>query len=96
VAGRSETPVITARSAARLQADLCAGDSAFTCRLLEPPASDQVSVTVLAPPYFGAITRTVTAAIWLGITTGYLTLTGTYAIPPQVHGVEVTTVDAVP
>jgi hypothetical protein len=28
-----------------------------------------------------AITRTVTAAIWFGITTGYLTLTGTYRIP---------------
>jgi hypothetical protein len=28
-----------------------------------------------------AITRTVTAAIWFGITTGYLTLTGSYRIP---------------
>lgn len=28
-----------------------------------------------------AITRTVTASIWFGITTGYLTLTGSYGIP---------------
>lgn len=28
-----------------------------------------------------AITRTVTASIWFGITTGYLTLTGNYQVP---------------
>jgi hypothetical protein len=28
-----------------------------------------------------AITRTVTASIWFGITTGYLTLAGSYQVP---------------
>jgi hypothetical protein len=35
----------------------------------------------LLPEVDTAITRTVTAAIWFGITTGYLTLTGSYHIP---------------
>ncbi len=35
------------------EADLRAGDAAFTCRLPGPPAGDQVTVTVLDPPYFG-------------------------------------------
>ena len=35
----------------------------------------------LRPEVDAAITRTVTAAIWFGITTGYLTLTGSYHIP---------------
>ena len=35
----------------------------------------------LLPDVDDAITRTVTAAIWFGITTGYLTLTGSYHIP---------------
>jgi len=46
--------VIGARpSGAGWEADLRAGDAAFTCRLPGPPASDQVTVTVLDPPYFG-------------------------------------------
>ena len=28
-----------------------------------------------------AISRTISAAIWFGLTTGYLTLTGRYTIP---------------
>ncbi len=35
----------------------------------------------LLPEVDTAITRTVTAAIWFGITTGYLTLTGSYHVP---------------
>jgi len=35
----------------------------------------------LRPDTDQAITRTVTASIWFGITTGYLTLTGSYGIP---------------
>jgi hypothetical protein len=35
----------------------------------------------LLPGVDAAITRTVTAAIWFGITTGYLTLTGGYRVP---------------
>jgi hypothetical protein len=35
----------------------------------------------LRPDIGQAITRTVTASIWFGITTGYLTLTGSYGIP---------------
>ena len=35
----------------------------------------------LRPEVDDAITRTVTAAIWFGVTTGYLTLPGTYRIP---------------
>ena len=33
------------------------------------------------PDIRDAITRTVSAAIWFGLTTGYLTLTGRYHIP---------------
>jgi hypothetical protein len=40
----------------------------------------------LRPEVDDAITRTVTAAIWFGITTGYLTLTGTYRIPRKLAG----------
>jgi ABC-type sugar transport system ATPase subunit len=40
-------------SGAGWEADLRAGDAAFTCHLPGPPASDQVTVTVLDPPYFG-------------------------------------------
>lgn len=35
----------------------------------------------LLPGVDDAITRTVTGAVWLGITTGYLTLTGSCRIP---------------
>ena len=35
----------------------------------------------LLPEVDAAITRTVTVAIWFGITTGYLALTGSYRIP---------------
>jgi hypothetical protein len=35
----------------------------------------------LLPEVDAAIARTVTAAIWFGITTGYLTLTGSCHIP---------------
>jgi len=46
--------VVGARpSGAGWEADLRAGDAAFTCHLPGPPASDQVTVTVLDPPYFG-------------------------------------------
>jgi ABC-type sugar transport system ATPase subunit len=46
--------VIAARpSGAGWEADLRAGDAAFTCHLPGPPAGDQVTVTVLDPPYFG-------------------------------------------
>jgi IS605 OrfB family transposase len=38
----------------------------------------------LLPDVADAITRTVTAAIWFGITTGYLTLADGYCNPPQV------------
>jgi ABC-type sulfate/molybdate transport systems ATPase subunit len=40
-------------SGAGWEADLRAGDAAFTCRLPGPPSGDQVTVTVLDPPYFG-------------------------------------------
>jgi hypothetical protein len=40
----------------------------------------------LRPEVDDAITRTVTAAIWFGITTGYLTLAGTYRIPRKLAG----------
>ena len=39
-------------SGASWEADLRAGDAAFTCRLPSCPESAQVSVTLLAPPYF--------------------------------------------
>jgi ABC-type sugar transport system ATPase subunit len=46
--------VIAARpSGAGWEADLRAGDAAFTAHLPGPPAGDQVTVTVLDPPYFG-------------------------------------------
>lgn len=35
----------------------------------------------LRPDIDDAITRTVTASIWFGITTGYLTLAGSYHVP---------------
>ncbi len=35
----------------------------------------------LLPDVDDAITHTVSAAIWFGITTGYMTLTGSYHIP---------------
>ena len=37
----------------------------------------------LRPDIHDAITRTVTAAIWFGITAGYLALTGNCHIPRQ-------------
>ncbi len=40
-------------SGAGWEADLRTGSTAFTCRLPGPPASDQATVTVLDPPYFG-------------------------------------------
>jgi ABC-type sugar transport system ATPase subunit len=40
-------------SGAGWEADLRAGDAAFTCRLPGPPSGEQVTVTVLDPPYFG-------------------------------------------
>ena len=40
-------------SGAGWEADLLAGDSAFTCRLPDRPAGVEVAVTVLDPPYFG-------------------------------------------
>jgi ABC-type thiamine transport system ATPase subunit len=40
-------------SGASWEADLRAGDAAFTCRLPSRPDSADVSVTVLNPPYFG-------------------------------------------
>jgi molybdate transport system ATP-binding protein len=40
-------------SGAGWEADLLAGDAAFTCRLPDRPDGAQVSVTVLDPPYFG-------------------------------------------
>jgi molybdate transport system ATP-binding protein len=46
--------VVAARpSGAGWEADLRAGDATFTGRLPGPPAGDQVTVTVLDPPYFG-------------------------------------------
>jgi ABC-type sulfate/molybdate transport systems ATPase subunit len=46
--------VVAARpSGAGWEADLRAGDAAFTCRLPGPPAGDRVTVTVADPPYFG-------------------------------------------
>jgi ABC-type sulfate/molybdate transport systems ATPase subunit len=46
--------VVAARpSGVGWEADLLAGDAAFTCRLPGPPAGVQVTVTVLDPPYFG-------------------------------------------
>lgn len=39
------------------------------------------STATSGPDVDDAITHTVTAAIWFGITTGYLTLTGSYHIP---------------
>jgi ABC-type sulfate/molybdate transport systems ATPase subunit len=46
--------VVAARpSGAGWEADLRAGDAAFTCHLPGPPAGNQVTVTVLDPPYFG-------------------------------------------
>jgi hypothetical protein len=35
----------------------------------------------LRPDIDAAITRTVTASIWFGVTTGYLTLAGSYQVP---------------
>jgi hypothetical protein len=35
----------------------------------------------LRPDVLDAVTHTVSAAIWFGLATGYLTLTGTYHIP---------------
>jgi hypothetical protein len=40
-------------SGAGWEADVLAGDAAFTCRLPDRPPAAQVSVTVLDPPYFG-------------------------------------------
>jgi len=46
--------VLAARpSGAGWEADLRAGDAAFTCRLPDRPDGARVSVTVLDPPYFG-------------------------------------------
>jgi ABC-type sugar transport system ATPase subunit len=46
--------VVAARpSGAGWEADLRAGDAALTCHLPGPPSGDQVTVTVLDPPYFG-------------------------------------------
>ena len=40
-------------SGAGWEADLRAGDAAFTCRLPDRPSGALVSVTVLDPPYYG-------------------------------------------
>ena len=55
VRGLVVTGTVTAArpSGAGWEADLHAGDAAFTCHLSGPPAGDQVTVTVLDPPYFG-------------------------------------------
>jgi hypothetical protein len=46
-----------------------------------------VMTTIVAPWRFNSpITRTVTAAIWFGITTGYLTLIGSYHMPRRLAG----------
>jgi hypothetical protein len=46
--------VVAARpSGAGWEADLRAGEAAFTCRLPDRPSGARVSVTVLDPPYFG-------------------------------------------
>ena len=41
-------------SGAGWEADVLAGDAAFTCRLPSRPDGPRVSVTLLDPPYFGA------------------------------------------
>ena len=40
----------------------------------------------LLPGLDNAVTGTITAAIWFGITTGYFTLTGSYRIPRRLAG----------
>jgi hypothetical protein len=41
----------------------------------------------LRPDVLDAITHTISAAIWFGLTTGYLTLTGSYHIPASSYPV---------
>lgn len=50
----------------------------------------QAGITVdehreLRPDVLDAISHTVSAAIWFGLTTGYLTLTGSYRIPRKFY-----------
>lgn len=52
-------------------------DQARQCGL----AVDDEQGDLPRPDVLDAITRTVAAAIWFGLTTGYLTLTGKYTIP---------------
>jgi ABC-type sugar transport system ATPase subunit len=59
--------VVAARpSGAGWEADLRAGDAAFTGRLPGPPAGDQVTVTVLDPPYFGPDGQRVESGVGVG------------------------------
>jgi hypothetical protein len=44
-------------------------------------AVDDEQADLPRPDLLDAISRTVSAAIWFGLTTGYLTLTGRYTIP---------------
>ena len=63
--------VVAARpSGAGWEADLRAGDAAFTSRLPGPPAGDQVTVTVLDPPYFGSDGQRVESGVGVGGTLG--------------------------
>jgi ABC-type sugar transport system ATPase subunit len=63
--------VVAARpSGAGWEADLRAGDAAFTGRLPGPPAGDQVTVTVLDPPYFGPDGQRVESGVDVGGTLG--------------------------
>jgi hypothetical protein len=63
--------VVAARpSGAGWEADLRAGDAAFTSRLPGPPAGDQVTVTVLDPPYFGPDGQRVESGVGVNGTLG--------------------------
>jgi ABC-type sugar transport system ATPase subunit len=63
--------VVAARpSGAGWEADLRAGDAAFTGRLPGPPAGDQVTVTVLDPPYFGPDGQRVESGVGVSGTLG--------------------------
>jgi ABC-type sulfate/molybdate transport systems ATPase subunit len=59
--------VVGARpSGAGWEADVRAGGAAFTCHLPGPPAGDQVTVTVLDPPYFGPDGQRVESGVGVG------------------------------
>lgn len=63
----------------RNQVDQLCGDWLDLARQHDFPVADERGD--LLPDVDDAITRTVTAAIWFGLTTGYLTVTGSYHIP---------------